>query len=133
MICLPAVTSSLDTAITLPVPIGYLGMGAPSGSNSIHRRATIGINISAAHQRKGYGTEAILWALAYGFECAGMHRIGLGHVGWNPDAGKLYEKLGFKQESVRRDFWWAYGRFWDSIELSMLEDEWREKYRREGL
>ena len=93
----------------------------------MHRRSNIGINIAAAYRSKGYGGEAINWALNWGFRRAGLHRIGLGYVSWNAEAGRLYQKLGFVNEGVKRDFFWADDRWWDSVEMSMLEEEWRAR------
>jgi RimJ/RimL family protein N-acetyltransferase len=124
MICLPQLPSQSTES---PVPIGYLTLSRVSSDSRIHRRSNIGINIAAAHRSKGYGGEAIDWALDWGFRRAGLHRIGLGYVGWNAGAGRLYERLGFVNEGVRRDFFWGDGRWWDSVEMSILEGEWRER------
>ena len=124
IICLPPIESQ---TIAPPVPIGYLTLSQMSSSSAVHRRSNIGINIAAAYRSKGYGGEAIEWALGWGFRRAGLHRIGLGYVAWNAGAGRLYQKLGFVNEGVRRDFFWADDRWWDSVEMSILEGEWRAK------
>lgn len=45
---------------------------------------------------------------------------------YNEGAVRLYEKLGFKREGVEREAIFSNGKFWDIIELGMLEREWRE-------
>lgn len=92
-----------------------------------HRRTEIGINITKPYRGSGYGTEAINWALDWGFRHAGLHRIGIGAFEYNEGACKLYEKMGFKPEGRRRDFFWHDGKWWDLMLFSMLEDEWRER------
>ena len=45
---------------------------------------------------------------------------------WNTGAIKLYERLGFKHEGRGREALWHEGRWWDGLEMGMLEGEWRE-------
>lgn len=86
----------------------------------------MGIDIVQPYQGKGYGSEAIRWLLRFAFLTAGLHRVGISAFAWNTGAIRLYEKLGFKREGIQRDFMWFNGRWWDGINFSMLEDEWRE-------
>ncbi len=80
------------------------------------------------YQGQGYGSEAIKWALRFGFRHCNLHRIEIGGFGYNTGALRLYEKLGFKMEGRKRDFFWHDGAYWDLVGLSMLEEEWRELY-----
>lgn len=88
----------------------------------------LGINVLKEYQGKGYGTEAIKWAMNWSFRRANMHRVGIGAFGWNTKAIRLYEKLGFVHEARRRDFLWHDGEYHDIIEMAILEDEWRDLY-----
>ena len=96
-----------------------------------HRRSGIGLNILRQYQGQGFGTEAIKWALNWGFRYAALHRIELAAFGYNKGAIKLYERLGFVPEGRKRDFTWFDGQYWDLFMFAMLEDEWREKFRTE--
>lgn len=99
-------------------------------TKAVHHRSTeIGIDILPAFQGKGYGREAIEWALDYAFRRAGLHRVRIRAFEWNAGAVRLYDKVGFKVEGRERESLWHEGRFWDGIELGMLEDEWREMQR----
>ena len=91
-------------------------------------RSEIGINVVRQYQGQGFGTEAIKWALNWGFTYANLHRIEIGAFGYNKGALKLYERMGFVPEGRKRDWMWHEGRFWDVCEFGMLEDEWRERY-----
>jgi RimJ/RimL family protein N-acetyltransferase len=94
--------------------------------NAVHHRSTeIGIDILPGFQGKGYGREAIEWALDYAFRRAGLHRVRIRAFEWNTGALRLYEKVGFKIEGREREALWHEGRFWDGVELGMLEGEWR--------
>ncbi|KAJ4986965.1 hypothetical protein SVAN01_07506 [Stagonosporopsis vannaccii] len=123
--------------------------GAPSGSlksewgtaigeihlnklpqGSIHHRWTeIGIDILPEFQGRGYGREAIAWALDYAFRRGGLHRVRIRAFEWNTGALRLYEKIGFKLEGREREAFWHEGRWWDGVAFSMLEGEWWEMQR----
>ncbi|KAH6621718.1 acyl-CoA N-acyltransferase [Boeremia exigua] len=99
-----------------------------------HRWTEIGIDILPAFQGRGYGREAIEWALDYAFRRAGLHRVRIRAFEWNVGAVRLYEKIGFKVEGREREALWHEGRWWDGIEFSILEGEWwsmqRERERK---
>ncbi|KAA8623643.1 acetyltransferase [Pyrenophora tritici-repentis] len=78
-----------------------------------------------AYRGYGYGSEAIRWAMDYAFRRAGLHSMRMRAFGWNMGAIRLYEKLGFIMEGREREAVWFEGRWWDSVTLGMLEDEWR--------
>lgn len=105
-------------------------------ANAIHHRHTeIGIDILPGFQGKGYGREAIEWALDYAFRRTGLHRVRIRAFEWNARALQLYEKVGFRVEGREREALWHEGRFWDSVDLSMLEGEWwsmRREREKEG-
>ena len=135
IICLPPPvsnsTTAPDTATSQPVPIGMINLTADDPRFQHHRRSEIGVNLVRAYRSQGYGSEAIKWALRFGFMHCNLHRIAIAGFEYNPGALKLYERLGFKLESRKRDFLWSNGKYWDMVELSMLEDEWREQYAKE--
>ena len=131
IICLssPALkTEASDDATTKPIPIGVIHLAPIDGRLIHHRRSEIGLNIARQYQGQGFGTEAIKWALHWGFHYAGLHRIELSAFGYNQGALKLYERLGFVLEGRKRDFLWFDGKYWDLVTFGMLEDEWREKF-----
>ena len=130
IICLPPSTSSTDPS-SKPEPVGVIFLFAQQPRQAHHRNSEIGLGISRAYQGQGYGSEAIKWALDFGFRRAGLHRIGISAFEYNSRAIRLYERLGFVHDSKQRDKYWHDGRFWDEVGLSMLEDEWRERYKRE--
>ena len=112
-----------------PIPIGFLHLGEHNPKQFHYRRTEIGINIISTHQGQGYGSEAIKWALNWGFHYAGLHKIEIGAFSHNERAVRLYKRLGFVEEGRLRDHFWHEGAWSDLVMLSMLEDEWRAKYR----
>ncbi|KAK3047932.1 hypothetical protein LTR09_010757 [Extremus antarcticus] len=112
IICLPPPVSDpsaigTDDAAAKPIPIGWIVLMADDPRFVHHRKSEIGINIVKPYQGQG---------------------IEIGGFGYNTGALRLYEKLGFKMEGRKRDFFWHDGAYWDLVGLSMLEEEWRELY-----
>lgn len=105
--------------------IGEIHLSRLAPQHAHHRCTEIGIDIIPEHQGKGYGGEAINWSLDYAFRLAGLHRVKIRGFEWNAGALRLYERLGFVNEGREREACWHEGRFWDSVELGMLEGEWR--------
>ncbi|KAK2609137.1 hypothetical protein QQS21_002364 [Conoideocrella luteorostrata] len=101
-----------------------VGEGGVPGAIAHHRNASIGIALSSAYQGKGYGREAINWALDWAFRHANMHTIGISTASFNQRAMRLYEDMGFVREGRRREAVW-FDRAWhDDVLFSMTQAEW---------
>jgi RimJ/RimL family protein N-acetyltransferase len=124
LICIPRAHAPLDTE-----PIGYMKLGPTSPP---HRNSMMGIQICQEEQGKGYGSEAIKWALDWGFQTAGLHRVSIGCFAYNEGAQRLYERVGFVVEGRTREVAWKNGGWHDIIEMGLLEDEWRGMYLVDG-
>jgi RimJ/RimL family protein N-acetyltransferase len=124
-------TSSLLFLIVIRETGEVIGDIALQDIDSFNRSANIRISIdNAPHQGKGYGSEALLLMLEYGFGIVNLHRIELNVYSYNERAKYVYEKLGFKVEGVQRDALYYDYEYHDSIMMSMLEGEYREKYKK---
>ena len=125
----------LDSAPRAGLPIGQIHLNGSSLRTTHHRRTELGLDILPQYQGQGYGSEAIRWALDYAFSRTGMHKVRICAFEWNEGACRLYRKLGFKEEGRNREAMWHEGRFWDVVELGMLDREWwaMEGERRKGL
>ncbi len=111
-----------------PTPIGHMSIFYTSADTTQHRGAMLGITLAAPYRGKGYGGEAINWALDWAFQSAGLHRICISAFSYNTNALKLYRKLGFVDEGLEREAVY-YNKSWhDRVMLGMLEQEW-EKLR----
>ena len=94
-----------------------------------NRSASLRIAINRKEDfSKGYGTEAMILALNYGFAMLNLHRIELEVFSFNKRAIHVYEKIGFKREGIRRDGSFFNNKYYDMITMSILEEEFREKY-----
>lgn len=81
-----------------PKPIGAMTLSQMPKSQQHHRVSGIGINILPEYTGKGYGSEAIKWALEYAFMTIGLHRVDIGCFEFNYGAIKLYRRLHFVDE-----------------------------------
>jgi len=116
----------VDLLIFLKETNELLGEVVLNEIDTVNRSANIRIGIQGArHRGKGYGTQAMLLMLHYGFNTLNLHRIDLGVYAFNPRAIHVYEKLGFKREGLQRDVLYMNGKFHDMITMSMLEDDFR--------
>ncbi len=75
---------------------------------------------------KGYGSEAINWAVDWAFNYANVHKVEIGTASYNERAAHLYERLGFKFEGRKREVIFMNRRWYDLVEFGMLEHEWAE-------
>jgi RimJ/RimL family protein N-acetyltransferase len=80
-----------------------------------------------SYRGKGNGKEALLLLLEYGFQEVGLHKIWAEVFSFN-NALNFYEKLGFIRDGVLRDNCFYNGRYYASVLVSMLEDEYRLHY-----
>ena len=92
--------------------------------NWVNRCATLGIFIGDKDYRsKGFGTEAINLILEYGFKYMNLYNINLQLLEFNTRALKCYEKCGFKEYGRRRKCKYVDGKYYDTINMDILADE----------
>lgn len=97
----------------------------------LHRKAVLGIFIGDKEfLSKGYGTEAIRLILDYGFNYMNLHSIKLDVMSFNERALKCYKKCGFKEAGRIRQNRFINGKYYDTISMDILEDEFTESYIR---
>ncbi|MGQ9648711.1 MAG: GNAT family N-acetyltransferase [Phycisphaerae bacterium] len=95
------------------------------GLNPISHSASFGINIGdRGFQNKGYGTEATLLCLRYGFEEPNLNRIALSVFSNNSRAIRCYQKASFVQEGCLRQAVFRNGRYENEYRFAVLREEW---------
>ena len=106
--------------------IGTIGL---ESINTINRTATLGIFIGDKEFRnQGYGTEAMRLILDYGFNYLNLHNIKLDLMEFNERALACYKKCGFKEYGRRRKCEFVNGKYYDSIAMDILREEFTESY-----
>jgi len=105
------------------VPIGSCGLHRISASN---RSAELGIVIGEKeYWNRGFGREAMNLLCGYGFGVLNLNRIGLSVYDYNARGIRCYERVGFRHEGRRRAARFWNGKYWDILEMGLLESEWR--------
>ena len=103
-------------------PIGTVGLFDLDLTNG---SAGLGISIGAATDRgRGHGTAMLNALLGFGFGQLRLERIWLEVYDFNPQARRVYERVGFVEEGVSRHAIFREGRYRDVHRMSILRDEW---------
>ncbi|MEV6181545.1 GNAT family protein [Streptomyces sp. NPDC052015] len=88
------------------------------------RSCTFRTLIGPRGRGRGLGTEATRLIVGHGFEQLGLHRIQLELYGDNARARRVYEKVGFVVEGVRREAALRNGVWVDEVLMALLDREW---------
>jgi RimJ/RimL family protein N-acetyltransferase len=101
--------------------IGNLGLHTPDPDN---RHAVLGIFIGEKQNWSGgYGTDAIITLLRFGFHQMALNRVSLHVFQFNERAIACYRKCGFVEEARLRDHYYGEGRYWDVLVMGILRPE----------
>lgn len=87
-----------------------------------------GIWLNEKYQKNGYGTEAFSTKIKYCFEVLGLRRIENGYFPNNEKSRKMQEKLGYKEEGIRRKKFLclATNQYTDECITGLLKEEFIE-------
>lgn len=95
--------------------------------NHIHRRADFQLIISPKFQGKGFATKAVLLGMDYAFKILNLHKLSLVVDCKNERAIKVYRKLGFKEEGLLREEYFADGVYRDAYCMAVFQNEYVPK------
>ena len=104
---------------------GYLIGGI--GFHQVDReaeRAEIGYWIAKQYWNNGYGTEAAMAVVKFGFEVMKLNRIHAAHFSNNPASGRIMQKIGMKYEGCRRQHVRKWGELLDWECYGILRSEY---------
>ncbi len=97
--------------------------------NWINRSAELGIFIGDKEFRgHGYGTEAILLLLDYGFNYLNLNSVTLALLDANDRAYNCYLKCGFKLSGRDRDAIFLNGKYYDKLHMDILAKEFKGNF-----
>jgi RimJ/RimL family protein N-acetyltransferase len=90
-----------------------------------NRHAALGISIGDREAwGKGYGTEATQLLVRHAFFTLNLNRVWLHVYEYNDRALRVYEKIGFQVEGRLRQDTFRDGRYWDTIVMGVLREDW---------
>ncbi len=90
-----------------------------------NRHAAFGIIIGDKENwGKGYGTEATGLLIQYAFDTLNLNRVWLHVYEFNERGIRAYEKVGFRREGLLRQDCYREGRYWNTIVMGILREEW---------
>ncbi|WP_066192694.1 GNAT family N-acetyltransferase [Gracilibacillus timonensis] len=104
--------------------IGHISLNKVDRKNRSARIANVLIGDKAS-RGKGMGKVMVNELLPIAFEEWKLHRVSLGVFDFNQSAIHCYEKVGFKKEGLLRECRKIGGEYWNLLEMSILEDEWK--------
>lgn len=101
-----------------------LGLVSLTNIDQLNQSAEFHIMIGRTEsQGKGAGTFATTAILNHAFNNMNLHRIELGVLPANTRAQRLYEKVGFIKEGIKRCSRYKNGSFVDVIQYGILKEE----------
>jgi UDP-4-amino-4,6-dideoxy-N-acetyl-beta-L-altrosamine N-acetyltransferase len=93
-----------------------------------NRHAALGINLGAREcWGKGHGTETTRLLVRHAFRTLNLQRVWLHVYEFNARAVHVYEKVGFRLEGRLRHDTFRDGRYWDTLVMGLLRDEWQDE------
>jgi RimJ/RimL family protein N-acetyltransferase len=115
----------LALAIVLRQDDRLIGMTGLNQMDHRNRHCAFGITIGDTSEwGKGHGTEATRLVVGHAFETLNLNRVWLHVYEYNPRGMRAYEKVGFRREGVLRQDTYRDGRYWDTIVMGILREEW---------
>ena len=107
----------------------FIGLCGLHDLDPVHRHAEIGITVGdLSAQNHGYGRDAIVTMLRFGFGTLGLHRIEVRFIEGNDRAAHLYPSMGFQPVGILREHIFLRGAYRDEHVLDMLESEFAGRY-----
>jgi len=85
----------------------------------------LGYHIDAAHEKKGFMSEAVRRTIRYMFEEQNLHRIMANYMPSNQRSAQLLQKLGFKIEGVAEKYLLVNGLWEDHVLTSLTNPDWK--------
>ncbi|MCV2458907.1 GNAT family N-acetyltransferase [Streptomyces sp. ICN988] len=114
----------LDLAVTDPADGELLGEVVLHDWEPANRSCTFRTLIGPRGRGRGIGTEATRLIVGHAFEGLGLHRVQLDAYAHNHRALRVYEKVGFVREGVRREVEQRDGVWVDEVLMAVLDQEW---------
>ena len=117
---------AIDEGIPFIIEAEGRGIGR-TGLNNFRRRDRLASLYIFVGERdvwgKGYGFDALLTLLAYGFDVLNLRRIELWMLADNERALRMYKRAGFREDARLPERSWRDGEYIDHLILSISPEE----------
>ena len=97
--------------------------------NLLHNNCEVGLDILSEFRGKSYGKISYEMLLEFLFIHYNMNMVYLKVAGFNPDAKKLYEKVGFKKTGYLPLYYYRHGKYWDYIIMSITKGQYFKTFK----
>jgi ribosomal-protein-serine acetyltransferase len=101
-----------------------VGVAGFHAVNWQHRSTTIGYWLDEGHQGRGLMTSAVRALVDHAFGAWGLHRVEIQAAIGNRPSRAIPERLGFREEGVRREAELIGDRYNDLAAYAILAPEW---------
>lgn len=92
----------------------------PHWAHAVQHVGTLGMGVRADRRGQGIGEQLLRATLAHALK-NGIYRVTLEARADNVNAIRLYEKLGFRHEALARCALRFDGRFYDAVQMALLQ------------
>jgi RimJ/RimL family protein N-acetyltransferase len=117
--------TDLVLGVALRAEDRLIGTTGLKGMDVRNHHAEFGIAIGdKTYWGKGCGTEATRLIIRHAFDTLNLNRVSLRVYEYNERALKVYQKVGFRIEGRLRQDTFLEGRYWDTVLMAVLRDEW---------
>jgi RimJ/RimL family protein N-acetyltransferase len=119
-------TTDLVVGIVVRETERFIGATGLHHIDHRNRHGMFGITLGeTAEWGKGYGTEVTRLIVRHAFETLNLNRVWLHVYEFNPRAVHTYEKVGFMHEGRLRQDTFRGGRYWDTLVMAILREDWK--------
>ncbi|HOL08477.1 MAG TPA: GNAT family protein [Deltaproteobacteria bacterium] len=118
---------ALNQRFAIEAPeIGLIGLSSIINIDWRNNHAWHGIMLGNKDIRgKGYGIDAVMATMRYAFDELHFERLDGPMIEYNTVSYSFYcNKLGWKKEGIRRNYYFRKGRYWDQIIVGITRDDY---------
>ena len=119
----------LNQRLAIDAPdVGLMGISSIVNIDWRNNHAWHGVMLGDVNVRgKGYGVDAVMATMRYAFDEMHLERLDGSLIEYNQASYSFYcEKLGWKEEGRRRNYYFHRGRYWDQIVVGVTRHDYAE-------
>lgn len=119
----------LNQRLAIDVPdLGIIGITSIINIDWRNNHAWHGVMLGDKDIRgKGYGVDAVMTTMRYAFDELHLERLDGSMIEYNTVSLSFYcEKLGWKKEGRRRDWFFRKGRYWDQVIVGITKQDYEQ-------